>query len=334
VTVVLPVYNEAEHIDGCLESLASQDYEGQITVVVADGGSTDDTRERLQAWQERLPGLLVIDNPERRQSPGLNLAGAAAPGLVLVRADGHSEYGTDYVRRSVEALASVGPGWAAGGNMRPVGVGRFGRAVAAAMGSRLTMGPAKFHHADDTTEVDTVYLGALPRQDFLAVGGFRSFPSGSSEDADFYFRWRRSGRRVLLEPLIRSVYRPREHSRALWKQYWAYGQGKSEMLFVNGRLPSWRPMAPLLLVLGLGGTTAVGVITGRWWPLAGLTGAWAAVLGSVAARHGSLGPAVFGASAIMHLGYGLGMLWGLARGPGPVRSLRDHELFPESRRGV
>ena len=321
VTVILPVYNESAEIDRCLESLAAQDYGGELTIVVAEGGSADDTPQRVAAWGERLAGLAVIPNPDRRQSPGLNRAARAATSEILVRADGHTTYDPDYVRTSVDALEELGRGWAVGGNMRPAGRGTFGRAVAAAMNSRFTMGPARFHHWDRRTEVDTVYLGAFRRDEFLAVGGFRSFPSGAAEDADFYFRWRRSGRRIQLVPGIRSAYRPRERPASLWRQYLRYGQGKAEMLWVNGRFPSWRPLAPLLLVVGLA-VCAVLAAAGTWLPGAVLAAAWLAVLAVAAVQAGRLAPLVLVAAAMMHLGYGLGMLWGLARGPRRVRDVR------------
>ena len=116
--------------------------------------------------------------------------------------------------------------------MNPVGTNPFGRVVAAAMNSRLTMGPARFHHADRREEVDTVYLGAFPREDFLQLGGFRAFPSGAAEDADFYHRWNRTGRTVVVDPVIHSEYTPRQDPKALWNQYLRYGLGKSEMLWV------------------------------------------------------------------------------------------------------
>jgi len=69
---------------------------------------------------------------------------------------------------------------------------------------------------------------------------------------------------------------------------------------------------------------AVGLVAGGWWgvPLAVVTGAWLAVLLAASVRAGTLLPVVVFAAAIMHLAYGLGGIWGLVRGPGPVRHLR------------
>ena len=320
VTVLLPVLDEADHIDACLESLEAQDYTGRISIVVADGGSTDGTLDRLVQWGPRLD-LLVLDNPTRVQSAGLNVAVGAATGEILVRTDAHTTYAPDYIRRSVDALLAS-DAVAVGGRLTPEGHSSFSRAVAAAMRSPLAIGPARFHHADTPEKVDTVYLGAFRRDDLLTLGGFRSFPSGAVEDADLYFRWRRQGRTVLLDPSIRSIYRPRETARTLARQFYRYGQGKAEMLYVNGRWPSWRPAAPLGLILAIIAFSVLGVVVGNWWPLVALAGLWAIVL-AVAAISATMGLVgwlrTIGAAAIMHLAYGAGLLRGLLRRPASVR---------------
>lgn len=318
VSIILPVYNEQDTIDAVLDSLLAQDYLGSLEIIVADGGSDDDTRALLAGWMERDGRVRLIDNPRRRQAPGLNAAAAAAAGGYLIRADGHTHYAPDYVRRSIETLQESGAD-AAGGRMNPAGTTPFGRAVAAAMNSRLTMGPARFHHADRREEVDTVYLGAFGRNDFAAIGGVRNFPSGAAEDADFYHRWRQSGRTVVVDPEIHSTYTPRQTPRALASQYFRYGQGKAEMLWANGRFPSWRPWAPLLLVLGIIIGIVIWLTTGLAWPLVLLLGAWLIVIGVVAVRAKASWWRVFAAAGIMHLTYGCGLLWGLVRGPGPVK---------------
>lgn len=309
VSVLLPVLDEKDCIVACLESLESQDYPGPVEIVVADGGSTDGTLELLAQHD-----LVLVANPRRLQSHGLNLAAAAATGDILVRADAHTLYATDYLRRSVEAL-TANDVVAAGGLLLPIGTTGFGQAVAAAMQSRLGIGPAPFHHAKEQILADTVYLGAFRKEDFFRIGGFRTLPFGVAEDADLYWRWRERGERVLVDPAIQSVYRPRETPGALSRQFYRYGAGKADMLYVNGRWPSWRPLVPLCLVVGL--PIGVGLATaGFGWPLLILTASWLAAV----AIAGRARPAAMLAVSIMHLSYGAGLLRGLARRPSKVRA--------------
>ena len=311
VSVIMAVLNEREFIDSVLSDLLGQDYEGPYEVIVADGCSTDGTRERLEELSLEAPALTVIDNPEVRQAFGLNRAAAKSTGEILIRADGHTSFASDYVRTSVAALSDMGG--AVGGPMRARGKNQFGRAVAAAMDSPLTMGPGRFHHASGREEVDTVYLGAFPADAFAELGGFRSFPSGRSEDADFYFRWRMSGRRVYVDPAIRSVYSPRSNPKSLFHQYWRYGQGKAEMLWANGRLPSWRPLAPVGLILGLFAGLLIWMLSGSVWPLATLFVPWLGLLMWVGWRSDEGTLLVMGVAMTMHLSYGLGFVYGFWR---------------------
>jgi cellulose synthase/poly-beta-1,6-N-acetylglucosamine synthase-like glycosyltransferase len=191
----------------------------------------------------------------------------------------------------------------------------FGRAIAIAFRSPLAIGPARFHHATKPTEADTVYLGAMTKDTWDSLGGMRTLPSLVAEDADFYYRLRKSGGRVFVDPAIVSTYRPRETVSDLWRQFYRYGLGKADMLYVNGEFPSWRPLAPLALVLGV----AVGLVLLAFGEPRLLTlalVAWLAAL-AIASR---LNPMVLVATAVMHVSYGLGLSRGLLRWPGSVRS--------------
>ena len=305
-----------------MTSLQDQDYEGPIEIVFADGGSTDGTRQSLETRAARGE-VVLVDNPQRRQWAGLNRAAAIATGEILVRVDGHSVYAADYVRRSVTALQSSGA-TAAGGRMIPVSDHPLGRAIAAAMASRWAVGPARYRHQEHPSLVDTVYLGAFRKDDFERLGGYRDLP-GVAEDADLYFRWRRQGATVLLDPSIKSDYRPRTSWRALTRQYFRYGWGKADMLYANRVLPSLRPLAPLGLIVGLIGGAGLGILTSVWWPLGGLVGAWFLVLLAVGLSTGGTlrhRLRTSGVTATMQTAFGVGLVSGLGRGPRSRRHLR------------
>jgi chlorobactene glucosyltransferase len=52
VSIIVPVRNEAVHIDACLASLCAQDYPA-FEILVVDDGSCDETPQRLAAWVGR-----------------------------------------------------------------------------------------------------------------------------------------------------------------------------------------------------------------------------------------------------------------------------------------
>src|SRR6266850_5823544 len=105
VTVVMPVRNESGHIRHCLEAVLEQDYPREaLEVIVADGMSTDGTRDFVRGLQALHPNLMMIDNPGLIVPCGLNRAIRLARGEIIVRVDGHTLLSPDYVSRCVEAL--------------------------------------------------------------------------------------------------------------------------------------------------------------------------------------------------------------------------------------
>lgn len=81
VSVIVPCYNEQATIRLLLAALYQQNFPRQETeVVIADGLSTDGTRQEIDAFQKDHPDLAVcvVDNPRRTIPSGLNRALEAA----------------------------------------------------------------------------------------------------------------------------------------------------------------------------------------------------------------------------------------------------------------
>lgn len=256
VTIVLPTLNERAFLRDCLDSLARQDYEHIVQLLVVDGGSADGTREIASAAPAPVE---VVPNPRITAAAAMNIGIGAARGEVVVRADAHTLYAPDYVRRCVEVLVESGAD-NVGGLMRPVGTTSFGRAVAAVTASPLGIGPGKFHYFAERTEVDTVYLGCWWTERLRSLGGYDEHDlQWAAEDQELNFRIRQQGGRIVLDPTIRSWYFPRDTVRALWRQYFNYGVAKASTLKKHRSLPSPRPLAPAALVAA----TVVGAAVGR-----------------------------------------------------------------------
>lgn len=310
MSVILPALNERNYIRDCLDSLLAQDYPNIVEVLVVDGGSSDGTRELVSAEGEPVR---LVDNPRVTAAAAMNVGLAEAKGDVVCRADAHTLYDPNYIRRCVEVLLETGAA-NVGGPMRPVGTTSFGRAVAAVTTSAFGVGPAKFHLGGGRSEVDTVYLGCWRRETLEDVGGYdEATLQWAAEDQELNFRIRKAGGRVVMDPSIRSWYFPRDNARALGRQYFNYGVCKASTLLKHKGLPSLRPLAPAALVAA----SAVGVVAGRrWWRLA-VPVAHAVATATVAIRLGD-NPGVaphraVGAIEICHWSYGAGFWAGLWR---------------------
>src|SRR5262245_11255852 len=320
VTVIMPIRNEASFIERSLGAVLAQDYPAEkLEVLIADGRSTDATRERVLSLGRGTPQVrvAVVDNPGRIVPTGMNASIALARGEVIVRVDGHTIVERDYVQRTIEALTRTGAD-CVGGRMDPVSESAFGRAVALATSSPFGVGGARFHYSAREEWVDTVYMGGWRREVFERVGHFDE-EMVRNQDDELSYRIRENGGRILLDPSIRSRYYPRTTPRSLWRQYFQYGYWKVRVMQKHPLQMRARQFAPPLMTAAL----AVSALAAPFaaWARAGLAlvgGAYlvANVIASAwTARRGDAAsapwlPVVF---AILHLSYGAGFLTGLLR---------------------
>jgi succinoglycan biosynthesis protein ExoA len=307
VSVIVPARNEQAHIGGCVRSIADQDVDGGLEVIVADGRSSDRTAELAAA-----AGATVVANPTGRTPDGLNAALAAARGEVVVRFDAHARMPPGYVTACVRALAEE-PGAVNVGGWRQVEpTGPWGRATAAALASPLGIGNPRIWRrpSPDATraDVDTVPLGCWPARPLVALGGWDE-RFVRNQDFELNHRLRRAGGRVVFDPQVWSVYRPRESLRAIATQYWQYGWFKALMLRTAPDSLRPRQLAPVGLLLAAA-AAALPVRAAR----AGRTAlaVYACGLVAVGVRSGAgwRTPVVF---ATVHLAWGGGLTAGLVR---------------------
>ncbi len=259
VSVLIPVLNEELGIGEVLDRLLAQSF-ATMEIVVADGGSTDRTPAILAEYAARDARIRLVDNPGRLQSAGLNRAFETAKGSVLVRLDGHSYVGKDYVARCVAVLASTGADVVGGRMVAQAAETPAAKAIEMAMSRRWAAGPARFHHSGEAGFVDTVYLGSFRREIVEQVRGWAQ-DVGVNEDFDLNYRIRRAGGRVWYDPSLEIVYRPRSTLQALSRQYFRYGRSKGSMLRKRPMSILPRQMVPAALVpiaLAAGGSGRLG----------------------------------------------------------------------------
>ena len=321
ISVVAPIRNEGSNVEHFVSDLAAQDFPGSIEVLVADGISDDGSAERLRqaAWAAGL-NVRVLENPAGWVSQGLNACIREADGDLIVRLDCHSRYPADYLRRCAELSERTGA-WNVGGRLVPTGTTPTERAVACAMDSPF--GGIGWTRA--TTEAvrrdsDTVTYGAFRPETFERVGLFDESLLRNQDD-EFTLRIRRAGGRVLLDSRIRVEYTPRGSYRGVFRQYFDYGFWKVKVMRKHRQVLSGRSLVPPLFVASL----IVLVPLALFFPWARIVLALellayafgAVVFGfrSVRARRQPLRllPRVVAVYPMFHLGYGLGLLWGLLK---------------------
>jgi glycosyltransferase involved in cell wall biosynthesis len=329
--------NEAEHVDGFVADVAAQDFDGEVELIVADGGSTDRSVDRLRTAAERHGlELTTLSNEAAWVSHGLNACIGAATGDLLVRLDCHSSYPADYLGRCARAAEETGA-LVVGGVIEPVGRTHVERAVACAMDTAF--GGIGFYRVLDGGMPAVLGVRGAPRDagagrvdtDTLTFGAFRpaAFELAGlfdeslrrNQDDELNLRVRAAGGRVVLDPSIRVRYTPRGSLRGVFAQYFEYGYWKVAVMWKHRQPPSARSLTPLAFVTSL---AALATLAPRSRAARGLLLAEVALYGSLAVAAGSasarrrreprsLLPTVLAVFPAFHLGYGLGTLRGLAR---------------------
>lgn len=248
VTVIMPIRNEAAFIGRSLGAILEQDYPAdRLEILIADGMSDDATIAIIRA----LPGaerVRIIPNPKRLQAAAINVAIPQARGDIIIRVDGHTVIAPDYVRQCVAALAETGAD-NVGGAMDPVGDTPMGQAIAAAGKSPFAV-PTAFHVSSEAQYTDTVYMGAWRREVFERAGLFNE-TFKTNEDYELNYRIRQTGGKIYFTPAIKSRYYGRQTLRALARQYYHYGIGKTRTLKAHPASLKPRQVVAPLFVLGL-----------------------------------------------------------------------------------
>jgi succinoglycan biosynthesis protein ExoA len=256
VSIILPVLNEEFHLAHAVNAILSQDYAGPMEVILAIGPSKD----RTQLIAEELRGndarVILVANPSGRTAAGLNLAIKESRHPIIVRVDGHAEIPENYISLAVEILNRTGA-VNVGGVMGAVGVTKFERAVARAMGSSLGVGASRFHTGGEAGSVDTVYLGVFLRSALIAVGGFDERFT-RAQDWELNYRLRQCGGLVYFDPRLHVTYRPRPNLKALSKQYFEYGRWRHVVSRRHQGTVNLRYLAPPFALVG----TALSLIFG------------------------------------------------------------------------
>jgi len=317
VSVVLPVHNGARTIGAALRSILDQRYPGTLEVVVADGMSTDGTREIVQAVAAADTRVRLVDNPQRSTPAGLNAAIRASAGPVVVRCDAHAELPPGYVTRAVAMLGQTGAD-NVGGVQSAEGIGFVQRAIACAMSSRIGVGDSRFHYGGAPGPVDTVYLGTF-RREALERAGLFDETLARNQDYELNHRIRSTGGIVYFDPELRVLYRPRTSLQALWRQYWQYGVWKRRVVRRHPRSLRIRQLAAPVFVVGLAGSAVLALTPVREWALVVPSTYGALLVGATvvqAVRRRDPAVLLFPvAVAIMHLAWGSGFLFGRAPSP-------------------
>ncbi len=246
ISVLLPTYNEARHIENCITRILTNGYPAShIEILVIDGGSNDGTREIVEAMRVATKQIQVFDNPRRLPYPALNIGLAKAAGSMIMRVDARSVIPDHYIETLYETSQKTNAD-NVGGLQKPIVDGSIWKqAIAHATMSVFGTGGARFRCGGASGYVDTVYLGFFKREIFDKVGKFDEEGSFISEDSMFNKRIIDAGGKVYLNSDMVILYHGKDSLAALARQYFIYGAAKYHSTATHKKFTAWRQYIPL-----------------------------------------------------------------------------------------
>jgi succinoglycan biosynthesis protein ExoA len=316
VVVIIPCLNEEAHLPGLLAQFRADP--NATRIVVADGGSNDRSAEIVRRAAEADPRVVLLHNAKRIQSAGVNLAvatyGDEAP--LFVRVDAHAGYPADFLATLIAAQAESGAD-SVTVSMRATASGAscFQRAAAAAQNSVLGAGGSPHRASGARRWVDHGHHALFRTEAFRNAGGYdESF--SHNEDAELDLRIVQGGGKILLAADVLIDYFPRRQARALWRQYFKFGEGRARTVLKHKTPLKPRQLipaliAPVVALAVLAPLSPVFALPALAWitPCVG----YGLVLGLRARDLCAAGAGI--AAAVMHLAWSIGFLKGLIAAP-------------------
>lgn len=100
ISIILPVYNQANTIQQCLETLVAQTYAPKEIIVVNDG-SVDQTMARLMEYP-KIKSIRILDIANSGRSAARNIGAQESRGSIIAFAEGDAEYDPTYLAEGLK----------------------------------------------------------------------------------------------------------------------------------------------------------------------------------------------------------------------------------------
>jgi len=317
VTIILPVKNERQYITSALNSIFNQNYpKNKIELLIADGCSEDGTTEIIKNFQKNYLNIQLIENFGEIVSEGFNLALSQSIGEYILRIDGHSELPPNYLKNCIELMIK-GKADIVGGCIETLSSGVVGRAISVTQASFFGVGGVKFRNSQQSKAgfVDTLAFGVHKRELFAELGGYDEEMIFNQDD-EFNFRVTRIGKKIWMDPTLKTKYFARSSYKKLFKQYFNYGLYKVRGFQKRGRIFSIRHLIPSLFLGSLLSSYLIGNLYEQYLPFKILFSTYVIIniINSIVKSTSYLLiPFIFISFCVLHISYGTGFIWGLLK---------------------
>jgi GT2 family glycosyltransferase len=216
VSLVVTVFNEADSLEGWLDSLARQS-RSPDEVVLVDAGSSDGTVERLRAVARRDPRIRPHVVPGLNVPQGRNEAIRRAQNPLIAVTDAGTVLEPEWLERLLAPIEGNPEIALSGGFSVPDGRTPFEYALATIITPRISeIDPGRYLPPSRSV--------AFRRESWASVGGYPEWLR-AGEDLVFDLRLKAAGARFAIAPDALVRWHPRPTLREFFRQYRHYARG-------------------------------------------------------------------------------------------------------------
>lgn len=321
ITVIVPVKNEAKAIAATLGCLFAQDYPADaFEVIVADGGSTDETVPIVRRFQAEWPNLKLLFNPVGYSSGARNLGVIHMRGDYIVIVDGHCQIQN---RRYLQDLANAFEKSGADSLGRPQPLNApspslFQQAVSVARASKLGHNPGSDIFSDQPKFVEPQSTAIAYRREIFPKIGLFDESFDACEDVELNHRVHAGGLSCYFVPELKIEYHPRASLSGLFYQLSRYGRGRARLAAKHpGSLTLPALVPPLWLIFLTLGPLAALVWVGFFWAYLAVLSFYLLAITAESVRLGRSKPfRVAGRLPLIFMAIHAGFGWGFLREAG------------------
>jgi len=254
ISVVVPVRNEEEYIENCINSILSFELpkDIKIEVLIMDGLSDDNTKKIVKNKYSKNENIFLIDNPNKIQSTALNLGILRSNGEYILRLDAHTNYPKNYLKKIIETENKHNSDNTGGVCLTQAGGKNFGAQIVQALTThKFGVGNSNFRAGFKEGYVDTVPFGFFKKSLFKKIGFFDE-RLVRAQDYEFNARIINGGGKIWMNPeVVCYYYNQKYFYNFLMKYLTKEGPYNAYMWFIAPYTFSFRHVIPLLFSLGV-----------------------------------------------------------------------------------
>ncbi|PDZ42946.1 glycosyltransferase family 2 protein [Bacillus wiedmannii] len=252
VSVIIPVRNEEEFIEACLNSVLANEYpKDNMEIIIIDGNSEDLTVKLVREYQHKFNNVKLFMNPQKIAPVAMNIGIKNAQGKYIIRLDAHASYDKYYIRNCIDLLKKYDADNVGGClETRPSSNTLMAKSIALGLANKFGVGNSLFRTISEEREVDTVPFGAFKKEVFEKIGTYNELLV-RNQDIELNGRIIKNGGKIILSPKIKCAYYARGNLRGLYNQNYNNGKWNIYTTKIASYALSIRHFIPLFFVLAI-----------------------------------------------------------------------------------